>query len=441
MTAISPPLRWQDRIDTRIGRVVVAGYAVIALLLGGFATWALTAPIAGAVIAPGVIAAAGRNIVVQHLEGGVIQQIDVREGARVIAGETLVILDPTAAETGLNRAIKQMIALETKAARLAAERDGTTELVLPSDFAARLRGNSYADALSEQQKEFTARLARFNAEQDILAQRVAALEASKTSLAARRTAASDELALVEADAQRQEGLLSQGLAQRSNLTALQRSQADLIGQLGQIDSDTASTDIQIIEAKEQIERAASARVEQAVSDLNTTRAQLADVEEQIIQAEAVLKRTTIKAPTDGIVLKMNYNTAGSVVGAGQPVLELLPTSSELIVEAHVSPKDVDALKLGQEARLRLSALNTRNTPEVAAKVFYISADRLVDQQSSQAYYLVRLRISERLPPEVARDQITPGMPVETYIATGERTFAEYLIRPLLDSVNRAFRED
>jgi HlyD family secretion protein len=365
----------------------------------------------------------------------------VHEGEAVTAGQPMFILDRTAAETQLNRLINQLIALETKAARLVAERDGLAAIALPDGFAEKVAGVDYSAALEEQRKQFEAKLARYTAEQGILQQRMAALEQARSGLTARREAGLSQLAIVQEEIARKKELLDQGLTERSDYTELLRAEAALTGDLGQVQSDSSSVEIQIIEAKQQIERATTSRVEEAVTELNTVRASIADVEEQIVESEAVLARTVITAPTDGIVIKIVYNTPGSVVGPGQPLLELLPTTSDLIIEARVAPGDIDALRVGQEARLRFSALNARMTPEVPGTIYYISADRLSDSQSNQPYYVVRLKITDDLPPEVTREQIYPGMPVESFISTGERTFAEYLIRPILDSFSRAFREE
>jgi HlyD family type I secretion membrane fusion protein len=247
--------------------------------------------------------------------------------------------------------------------------------------------------------------------------------------------------IVQEEAERLKGLLDQGLSLRSGYTELLRTEAQLVGQLGELQSEDATLAIQIIEMRQQINRATTTRVQEAVSELNAVRASIADIEEQLIEQESVMARTIISAPADGIVLKMFHNTPGAVVGGGQALLELLPTTSELIIEARVLPGEIDAVGLGQEANLRFSALNARNTPEVQGTVSYISADRLIDESTSQPYYVVRLQISDELPPELVPEQIYPGMPVETFIATGDRTFAEYLVRPILDSFSRAFREE
>jgi HlyD family type I secretion membrane fusion protein len=217
-------------------------------------------------------------------------------------------------------------------------------------------------------------------------------------------------------------------------------EAELIGQVGSLQSQIASSSTQIVETRQQIERLTTARVEEAVAELNAERAMMADVEEQARAAEATLNRTVIRAPTDGLIVRSVHNSVSSVIRAGEPFMELLPTSDLLVIEARISPHDIDSLRIGQKASLHFSALNARITPQVPGIVTYISADRLIDQASGQPFYTARLRITDDLPAEVSHDQIYPGMPVETYIATDERTFLEYLVRPLLDSMGRAFRE-
>ncbi|MER9441510.1 HlyD family efflux transporter periplasmic adaptor subunit [Mesorhizobium sp. M0340] len=175
--------------------------------------------------------------------------------------------------------------------------------------------------------------------------------------------------------------------------------------------------------------------------MSQTRTSLADVEEQALAAEAILARTVVKAPSDGIVVSTVYNSPGSVISPGEKLMEILPTSSQVIVEAQLSPRDIDAVHVGQSARLRLSALNARLTPEIAATVTEVSADKLIDETTHQPYYRAKLHIAESLPANVTAEQLYPGMPVETFISTGDRTFAEYLARPILDSFQRAFVEE
>jgi HlyD family secretion protein len=433
--------RWQQRINARLWSVSVTGYAIIVLFLVSFGYWAFTAPLAGAAIAPGVIAAAGQNIMIQNLEGGVVSSIAAQEGERVAAGQPMMVLDPTAAQAQLNREINQLLALETQAATLQAERDGATDFEAPEDIVPEAKDFDFAAIVSEHRKEFFARLSRYTAERSILNQRVQALDDAVTGLSAQKKASDDQLQIVKDEAERKKALLDKGLTNRSEYSDLLRTEAELVGQIGAIESQIASSATQKIEARQQIERLITSRVEQAVTDLNKTRADMRDIEEQIRASRAIVERTVIRAPADGIVVRSLYNAPGSVIRPGEPIYELLPTTSSLIVEARVSPREIDSVRPGQEARLRFSALNARTTPEVTGTVSYISADRQVDTKSGQPYYVVRLKIAEQLPPGLRFDQIYPGMPVETFISTGDRTFAEYLVKPLLDSFSRAFREE
>ncbi|RWA76414.1 HlyD family type I secretion periplasmic adaptor subunit [Mesorhizobium sp. M1C.F.Ca.ET.193.01.1.1] len=445
MTVPSQPIgaktyRWQRNVDTRTDRITLAGYASVSAFLLGFGFWGATAPIAGATIAPGVVAAAGQNVMIQHLEGGVVSTIKVREGDRVLRGQALIVLDPTVAQSQLNRVLKQWVAQKAEIARLEAERDGLEKIVLPRDVGSYSGAPEFSDVFAEQTKEFQARLARYAAEQGILRQRVAALQEAVAGLRAQKDAAENQLAIVNAETERKKGLLEKGLTNRSEYTDLLRSTAELAGQAGSLEAQIASLATQTVEARQQIERLTTSRVEDAVTELNKALAQVADLKEQINAARSVLSRTTIRAPADGIIVRSLYNSEGSVIRAGEVAMELLPTTNELIIEAKIKPEDIDSIRVGQSANMMLTALNARTTPKVPGKVFYVSADRLITPSTGQPYYTVRLKMADKLPPQVKPEQIYPGMPVESFISTGERTFLTYLTKPLVDSFQRAFRE-
>ncbi|MFB9984723.1 HlyD family type I secretion periplasmic adaptor subunit [Mesorhizobium kowhaii] len=447
MTVPSQPIRtgaktyrWQRNVDTSTDRITLAGYGSVAVFLLGFGFWGAMAPIAGATIAPGVVAAAGQNVMIQHLEGGVVSIIKVREGDRVKRGQALIVLDPTVAQSQLNRVLKQWVAQKAEISRLEAERDGLEKIVLSSDLGAYSGASEYSGVFGEQDKEFQARLARYGAEQGILKQRVAALQDAVVGLKAQKEAAENQLAIVQEETERKKDLLKKGLTNRSEYTDLLRSTAELVGQAGSLEAQIASSATQTVEARQQIERLTTSRVEDAVTELNKARAQVADLEEQINAARSVLERTTIRAPVDGIIVRSLYNSEGSVIRAGEVVMELLPTTNELIVEARIKPEDIDSIRVGQDANMMFTALNARTTPKVPGKVFYISADRLITPSTGLPYFTVRLKMADKLPPQVKPEQIYPGMPVETFISTGERTFLAYLTKPLVDSFQRAFRE-
>ncbi|ESY64839.1 hemolysin D [Mesorhizobium sp. LNHC232B00] len=391
-------------------------------------------------ITQGTISATGGNILIQHPEGGIIQELLVHEGDRVQQAQDLIVLDPTAARAELNRLTRQSIALRASAARLEAERDGLDRLAPITETAPALFQRDFETLVEEQQKEFDARLARFRSEQSILVQRVAMHRQSVVGLQAQKQAIQQQADVVKKELGIKTGLLDRGLTNRSEYSQLLRSEADLVGQAGALEAYLATANTQIVEAQEQTEHLATQRVEEALTKLDDVRSNLADIKEQIRAAEAVLRRTTIKAPAAGIVVSSTYNSKGSVIGPGEKIMEILPTAPGLIVDARLRPNDIDQVRVGQPAKLRLSALNTRLTPEVSATVTQISADRLIDQATHEPYFRARLKIAAALPSGVKPEQLYPGTQVEAFINTGDRTFLEYLARPMLDSFARAFAE-
>lgn len=433
-------LQWPANVVTRTWPAAAWGYLTIALFAGSFGVWAATAPLAGAAVAPGVVAAAGKNIRIQHLEGGLIREIRAREGERVAVGAPVIVLDSTVARTELNRRVGQMAALQARAWRLEAEADHADAMAEPDRLDGLGDEAAFRSTLSEQRREFDARLARHRAEQEILHQRIAALGELAQGLEEQRDAAEDQLAIVSEEIERKKRLLDQGLANRSEYAELLRSRAELTGQAASLRAQIAGTATQVVEARQQIGKLTTTRVEQALAELNAVRRQIADMEEQVHAARAVLERTVVAAPVDGIVVRTLYTAPGSVIRPGEEVVEILPTTSELIIEARLAPEDIDMVRIGQAASMRFTALNARTTPEVPGTLFYVSADRQLDQ-NGQPFYPARLRIGDDLPPEIRPDQIYPGMPVEAFISAGERTFSEYLIQPIMDSFARAFREE
>lgn len=432
---------WANKVPVSTRKSAFIAYAGLATFIAGFGYWAAAVPLAGAAISPGFVAAAGQNLQVQHLEGGTAIKVNVKEGDRVKAGEELVTLDPTVPQSQLDRLRKLDVVLKARSARLVAERDGKEQFSPKPELRVLARTAGVPDVIGDQEGEFTARLTRYKNELKILTERVNQLTESITGYEARKVSADEQLSIVKSEVARKLKLLDRGLTPRDQYTQLLRSQADLLGQVSSAESQIEATKKQISEAREQITRAQSQRVEDSIKELSDLSSKISDGEEQIKAAQSVLARTKITAPVDGVLVSLRVNSAGIVIRPGDAVYELLPTSSDLVVEAQVDPINIDALKIGQAARLRFVALNASTTPEVPATVTYISADRLVDQATNQPFYQARLRMTDDLPPEISPDQIYPGMPVETYFSTGERTFLEYLVKPITDSFNRSFREN
>lgn len=431
---------WASSVPTETRSIATVGYTAIGAFVAAFGIWAAAAPIAGAAIAPGIVAAAGQNIAIQHLEGGIVSRIEIAEGDRVEAGDVMFAMESSAPLALRNRLVKQRIALEARRERLVAERDGATTLEFDIDLLAEAGAEGVLETVEEQVREFDARLERHTSEELILGQRIDALERQIEGLKGQAEGGTQQQVVIREEVERKKDLLDRGLTNRDEYTALVRADAELFGQIAQTEAAIASAETQVIEAKEQVVRLGTQRVERAVAELSTTRTELADVIEQTAAANAVLQRVLVRAPTDGIIVSIAHRSPGSVVQPGGEIAELLPTTDDLVVEARLSPLDIDQVSLGQNASLRFSALNARTTPEVDATVSYVSADRLIDEATQEPYYTARLAIAE-LPPEVREEQLYPGMPVETFIRTDERTFLQYLVRPITDSFRRAFTEE
>ncbi len=416
------------------------GWASVLLFVFGFLGWSVTLPMNGAVIAVGSVAVVGENLVIQHFEGGIVRKVHVREGGDVQPGDALIELDDTQARAALQRLEKQHVSLQARLSRLVAERDTREAIVFSEFLTARAKALDLEDTLTENTREFDTRRTRLASEEAILNQRITALEEGIVGLESRQNAISEQLEIIGEETTRKEALLGQGLTTRDEYTSLIRARADLIGQQGAIEAEIARSRTQIIETREQINRARTQIVEQAVTELSEVRDNLADTGERIAAARDVLERTVVRSPANARIVRLEVNTPGQVIRPGEPLAELLPGESDMVASVRLSVADIDHVQPGQEARLRLSALNQRTTPEASGEVTFVSPDRLVDEATREPYYLARLRIS-RLPDNISSSQIYPGMPVEALIATSERTFAEYLVRPILDSMALAFREE
>ena len=417
------------------GAVVVVGFA------GGFAVWGATAPIEGAVIAPGVVAASGQNHTVQHLEGGIVEQVLVDEGDRVEAGQPLIRLDQTAASSSMGVLQKRLVALEARAARLRAERDGVEKLAFPPDVLEIALKAELDGDVEEQRREFRDRMARHRSDLAIMDSRVAALNEQIAGIEAQIGGVESQIAVLADDVARKKKLLARKLTRIDEYNALRRQKADLEGRLGGFKAEIARARTGIVEAQEQSARLVKERAEQASSQLNEVIAQVADARERMRAAEDVLGRVVLRSPSDGVVVDIAKSTPGAVVNRGEDLMTILPTDNELIVEARLNPLDKDAVREGQQATLRFSALNQRTTPEVPAEVTFVGADALTDPQSRETYFVMRLAIADDLPDGLSSTQIFPGMPVETFVNTGDRTFFEYLAKPITDSMRKAFPQE
>lgn len=423
---------------------VALGFALIILAVLGFGFWAAAAPIAGAVVSSGVFVATGHNKTVQHFEGGVIREILVHEGDVVQAGQTLMLLDDTAPRAELQRlALRHARALAMEA-RLQAEIAEAEAVAFPPELRARSREPDIATLLDSQAQTFKARRESVRSDIATLQEGIGALQEHIQGAQVQLQAVHQQLGYFEEELQAKDQLLKSGLIRRSEVLALQRARANMRGEIGRLTGDIGDTRERISRTKEQISGVRKTAVKAAVEQLQDVRAELNDVRERMRTQQGILDRVRITAPVHGAVVKLRHHTPGGVVEAGKSVMEILPLGAELILEGRVRPQDIDNVKRGQRAAVRLTALSQRVTPMVSGEVIYVSADALTDEQRGERtnadIYVVRVRLDAGEAARLPDFKPTPGMPAELYIKTAERTFLEYLFRPVKDSLSRAFRE-
>ncbi|MEM9330163.1 MAG: HlyD family type I secretion periplasmic adaptor subunit [Pseudomonadota bacterium] len=432
---------WQASVPTGLTKPVILGLLTVGLFMAGFGYWALRAPLAGAAIAPGLVTASGQNQEVGHLEGGIIREIAVEKGDTVKSGQPLVYLDQTQAQSDRNRVDQSIVSLQAIMARATAELAGEEEINFSEELLERAKVTGNEDTLELQRAEFQSRLQQHRAEFNVMEQQVSAIEQEISGLVQQIDAENRKLVVINEELEAKKSLLERGLTPKNQYNLLLRTQADTEGAIGRLKATIGQRKKSISEVRERQESLHATRRATASTQINETRPQLADLKEQLTSRADVLERMIIRAPVDGVIVNISKNTIGSVVRPGESLLEVLPTSSDLVISARITPQDVDVVEVGQQANIRFVALNARTTPEVPAIVQYISADRLVDESTQEPYFDARLKLVDELPENFDPSKIYPGMPVDALIKTGDRTFVEYLAKPVTDSFSRAFREE
>lgn len=434
---------WYRDVPRSIRRHVIFGLSLMVVAFGGFGVWAFGAPLAAAVIAQGSFVATGRNKIVQHLEGGIISEILVSEGDEVVAGDVILSLDQTAAlanrrELGIRKA-----RLEATATRLYAEYNGLDDI-------------RFSEALLEQAWQdpeigpiLDGQRIAFESAKSALENDIALLERNMKALDIRsqgyQTQLRSHLKLVELlteEFETKSTLFEDGLIRQSEVNTLHRAVIEAQGQIGRLEAQVNEIEEMRLQYQTQIAKARSLYRETALDELQVIQAELESVREKYRKAESVLVRSDVTAPVSGTVVRMHYFTAGGVIETGKPIAEILPSDAPLIVEALIRRNDVDAVHRGQAAVVRLSALNARTTPVLNGTVDYISADAVTDaaEGSPREVYVVRVSLPAEELGRIRGFAPTPGMPAEVMIQTAERTFAQYIVKPVADSMSRAFRE-
>ena len=420
--------------------VRMLGLFVLLFTFGFFGVWAYLAPIDGAAMAPGVVTVKSHKKTVQHLDGGIVSQLFAKDGDIVKEGDLLLTLDGTENKAQLEIARGQFITLAAQVARLEAERDGLKTLQYPVSFddASDVR---IAEAKKTEGQLFIARKNAHEGEMAVLTQRIGQLSSKIDGYKSQRTSKQELVASYGEEAKDLKELLAEGFADKQRLRDTERNYMLNSGEISALTSEIAATQIQIGETKLEILQLEKKFQEEVSTKLSEAQTNLYDVNQRMLATKDKVKRIDIKAPVSGRVMGMEVHTVGGVVLPGHPILDIVPQKEELIIDAKVSPLDIDRVTVGLVAEVRFTAFTQALTPVIEGKVINLSADSLIEEKTGAPYYQAHIELTPESLKKMSHLELVPGMPVEVLIKTGERTVFQYLTKPIHNAFARAFIED
>lgn len=430
-TKAHPPVR----------RPLTIAFGVILVFVIGLGTWAALAPLDSAAVATARVTVAGNRKTVQHLEGGIVKSLMVQEGDRVESNALLLTLDATQAEATLAQLRSRYDNLLAREARLRAERSGSDQpLEFPQELLDRTAEKPVADAIAGERSIYAARREFLAGRERILAQRVVQLRKEIQSLQAQVDAETTQLRLVREERRSIETLFEKDLVDKPRLLTAKRTEADLEGDRGEhlaliarAEQRIGETELEVIDLKNKF-------LNEVLSDLKDTQADLTDLTQRLKAAKDVLARTEIRAPVSGTVVGLEIHTEGGVISPGQKLLDIVPMGDSLELEAQVEPTDIDVVHTGLSAQVMLTAYKQSTTPSLQGRVSRVSADSFDDPRTGRTYFLARVTVEPSELEAMEDVELYPGMPAEVLINVGQQTVLEYLLTPITQSLNRAFRE-
>lgn len=431
----------QKKSAYRLKPVIFVGGCLIVLLFGGFGSWAAIASIAGAVVASGVVTVDSNRKTVQHLEGGIVSELLVRDGDEVQKGQLLVRLDDTRASANLGIIASQLDTFEARLSRLLAESNSSVKILFSEGLLLRRDDKAVQDILERQEALFQARQASLKGQVSLLEQRIAQFKEQIRGLEAQEKSKAKQRELLVQELTGIRKLYEKGHAPITRVLELERAAEAMKGERGHHIASIAQAEKGIGETELEILQIQKTFREEVEAELIDVQSEVFNLQEQKVAALDEHNRIEVRAPRAGKVVGMNVHTVGGVVSAGQAILDIVPKEDKLIVEARVEPQHVDKVLIGLSANVRLSAFDMRTTPEVTGHVIAVSADRFTDEATGLSYYLARVEIPEEELEKLGGLALLPGMPAEVFILTGDRTALSYLVKPLSDSIMRAFREE
>ena len=422
--------------------LVGAAYATLFLLVVCLGGMAATISLSGAVVTSGRLVVASYPKPIQHLKGGTVAELLVANGDTVKANQLLIRLDETQTRANLGIVEKRLKELRTRAVRLLAEEGGQEALAFPEDLiAVSATDPDMAKLIDGEKRLFDARRLSQSRRKDQLGERIAQLGQQIEGLNAQIEGKRKEAALVEKETSGVGQLVGQQLLSITRLHDLQSQSARLEGELGGLISSVAEAKGKITETELQRLQIDDDVKSQSASDLREVQGQIAEYEERAIAARDDLAHIDIRAPQDGIIQDLAVHTSGAVITPGNPIMTIVPVQDNLLAEVRIAPQDIDQIFEGQKAIMRFSAFNQRTTPEISGHVVQISPDLTIDQKTGTGFYLVRVAPKEKDIPKLGAVKLVPGMPIEAFVETGDRTILSYLMKPATDQISRAFRGD
>lgn len=429
------PLTGSIRSHIRIGVMICVGLVV---MVGGWASWA---SIVGAVIAPGALSVEGNVKTLQHLYGGAIAEIRVKDGTPVKAGDVLIRLDATATRASLDAIRTQLVGARARAARFTAERDRANEIVFPGNLVLLAASDpAAAEVLQGERALFNARRRSLDGQKSQLVERIGQVKKEIEGLEYQRRSAEQQLKIGKEELGQVEPLLEKGLITLQRLNSLRRSVAGLEGQVGQATTEIARAETKIGETELQTSQLEKNFDSEVLRELRTTLDQLGQLEQQRIAAEDKLSRVDITSPIDGVVNGLAVHTIGGVIDPSRPILNIVPQDERLVVSVKVQPNMIDQVRVGQNAVIKLRNFDRRTAPDLYGSVTFVSADREIDPKSAEEFYRATAEIGPDSMKKLEGVRLIAGMPADVFIQTTERTVLGYLIRPLSDQLSQTFKE-
>ncbi len=419
---------------------ITAGYITLLLTFGVFGTWAATAPLASAVVAPRTVSVESNRKTIQHLEGGIVSEIVAKEGEIVKPGDIVLKLDPTQAQGAYTVLRNRLSVLRVTEARLNAESASASAIELPQDLQD-ADDATIKQSIKLQQTIFDDRKRTRDGQIAILNDRISQLGEAVEGLDQQRVAIDNQVSSLDEEIERLTKGKASGVVATNQLASVTRARLDMQGNHGQIASEIAKLRQTISETKLQIVQVNQEYVERAGNELRDIRDQLNETAERTDVARDVLQRTVVRAPVYGMLQNIRVHTIGGVIRAAEPVLDIIPLDDDLIVTAKIRPIDIDSVHVGLDAEVRFSSFSARTTPAIFGKVTVLSQDVIEPTQAGQEpYYQARIQVDTKTIPLDLRGRLLPGMPADVIVATGERTLVQYLVKPLTDTFHKSMKE-